>query len=330
MPYTRPYPGGFVDFPSTSTPIDASTLNTMDVGIKTANDQFQTVTTAQRATLTPSVGQAVWDSDLKQLMVFMNASGGNAWQPVGNRIVCASTTRPSSPFEGQEIYETDSQKTLVYNGASWVETSDLDNTGGLSDAGLAQTVRVFANEAARDAAITAPSEGMVAYLTAPTIPAATANTGVGGYTAVPSGVLTVYNGSVWVCTTEVGAGRRGSSGHTTTSTTYVTTLTGDSTAMSVTLVTGTTALVMFGVAAYPAANASARASIAVSGATTLAASDDYSVVNDNAATQLQAAVTSTQILTGLTAGTNTFTLSYRTNTGTCNYIQRWLVVKGIA
>lgn len=126
MPYNRPYPGGFVDFPSTSTPIDASALNTMDVGIKTSNDQFQTVTTAQRATLTPSVGQAVWDSDLKQLMVFMNASGGNAWQPVGNRIVCASTTRPSSPFEGQEIYETDTQKTLVYSGSAWVETNDLD------------------------------------------------------------------------------------------------------------------------------------------------------------------------------------------------------------
>jgi hypothetical protein len=98
----------------------------MDVGIKTANDQFQSVTTAQRAVLVPSVGQAVWDSDLRQLMVFMNAAGGNAWQPVGNRIVCASTTRPSSPFEGQEIYETDTQKTLVYNGSSWVETSDLD------------------------------------------------------------------------------------------------------------------------------------------------------------------------------------------------------------
>lgn len=138
MPYTRPYAGGFQDFPATTTPIDASALNTMDVGIKTANDQFQTVTTAQRATLTPSVGQAVWDSDLKQLMVYMNASGGNAWQPVGNRIVCASTTRPSSPFEGQEIYETDSQKTLVYDGANWIETSDLDSTDGLPSSAQAK------------------------------------------------------------------------------------------------------------------------------------------------------------------------------------------------
>ena len=40
--------------------------------------------------------------------------------------MCASTTRPSSPFEGQEIYETDTQKTLVYSGTAWVETNDLD------------------------------------------------------------------------------------------------------------------------------------------------------------------------------------------------------------
>ena len=143
MPYTRPYSGGFVDFPSTSTPIDASALNTMDVGIKTSNDQFQTVTTAQRATLTPTVGQAVWDSDLRQLMVYINAAGGNAWQPVGNTIVCSSTTRPSTPFEGQEIYETDTNKTLVYNGSSWVETSDLDSTDALPTSAQTKLTNVY-------------------------------------------------------------------------------------------------------------------------------------------------------------------------------------------
>jgi hypothetical protein len=131
MPYTRPYAGGFVDYPSTTTPIDATALNTMDVGIKTSNDQFQTVTTTQRTALSPTVGQAVWDSDLRQLMVFMNAAGGNAWQPVGNSIVCASTTRPSVPFEGQEIYETDTNQKLIYDGSSWIETGDLDNTNGV-------------------------------------------------------------------------------------------------------------------------------------------------------------------------------------------------------
>ena len=33
--------------------------------------------------------------------------------------VCTSTTRPASPFEGQLIYETDTDLTLIYNGSSW-------------------------------------------------------------------------------------------------------------------------------------------------------------------------------------------------------------------
>jgi len=33
--------------------------------------------------------------------------------------VCTSSTRPASPFEGQMIYETDTDKVLVYNGTAW-------------------------------------------------------------------------------------------------------------------------------------------------------------------------------------------------------------------
>ena len=33
--------------------------------------------------------------------------------------VCTSTTRPASPFEGQYIYETDTDKTLFWNGSAW-------------------------------------------------------------------------------------------------------------------------------------------------------------------------------------------------------------------
>ena len=35
--------------------------------------------------------------------------------------VCTSTTRPSSPYDGQVIYETDTDATKVWNGASWVD-----------------------------------------------------------------------------------------------------------------------------------------------------------------------------------------------------------------
>lgn len=34
--------------------------------------------------------------------------------------VCTSSTRPASPYEGQVIYETDTDKTLVWNGSAWV------------------------------------------------------------------------------------------------------------------------------------------------------------------------------------------------------------------
>lgn len=33
--------------------------------------------------------------------------------------VCTSTTRPSSPFDGQMIYETDTDRVLVYDGSAW-------------------------------------------------------------------------------------------------------------------------------------------------------------------------------------------------------------------
>jgi hypothetical protein len=90
----------------------------------------------------------------------------------------------------------------------------------------AQAVMTFTTEAARDTAITAPTEGMVAYLTAPTIPTFT------------GGALTIYNGSVWVCISEQAA--TVSTFESTTSTTYTNLTT---TGPAVTLVTGTAAMI---------------------------------------------------------------------------------------
>lgn len=45
--------------------------------------------------------------------------------------VCTSTTRPSSPYDGQVIYETDTQQTLVYNGSGWVMLTDANQPPGL-------------------------------------------------------------------------------------------------------------------------------------------------------------------------------------------------------
>lgn len=45
---------------------------------------------------------------------------------LGGVVVCTSTTRPTATvFEGQVIYETDTDKLLVYSGAAWVEFATI-------------------------------------------------------------------------------------------------------------------------------------------------------------------------------------------------------------
>lgn len=187
----------------------------------------------------------------------------------------------------------------------------------------------FTNEAARDTAYGAGlspitlQEGMRAYLTAPTVPAAT-----GGTTAVPSGIMTVYNGSAWVCVTPVYAFT--SNAGTTTSGTYTATLSGSpGTNPSVTLSTGTTALVSHQ-ALIKTNNTGQGAvqSVAVSGAGTVAASDNWYIYNEIANYVM---CSFTTVITGLTAGNNTFTLQYRQGSATTTtVINRSLTVCGIA
>lgn len=203
-----------------------------------------------------------------------------------------------------------------------VLTADRYNQDTVSNAFMGRAV--YANEAARDAAITAPEEGMICYLTAPTVPAAT-----GGTTALPSGITTIYNGSVWVCVTEVGTFT--SNGGTTTSVSYTTSLSGSpGTNPSVTLVTGTTVLVCINIGlSYNSSGSGAKyCAVSVSGASTVSASDNYAWVWEGGLQGIGNC--STVILTGLTAGTNTFTLNYKTTGGTGLFQNRGLIVKGIA
>lgn len=186
-------------------------------------------------------------------------------------------------------------------------------------------VRVYTTAAARDAAITAPFEGMVAYLTAP---AAATVTATGTTTAIPTGITTVYNGSAWVCTTPVGAYSNTSA--TTTSTSYVTTLTGDTTAISVTLATGTTALISISCNMAVSVANTLYTTFSVSGATTLSASDTNGAYQYAASAGFNFGATRVYTFSGLTAGTNTFTLAYKTNGGTLTMVQRNLTVQGIA
>jgi microcystin-dependent protein len=177
---------------------------------------------------------------------------------------------------------------------------------------------VFATEAARDAAITSPVEGMRAYITAPTIPATSGTT----FSGIPTGIQTIYNGSVWVCVTPVSAAN-GLSSSSITSTTYTNALWSGS-PLTLTMVTGTTALIQLSARIVAAGNY-----YFVSVKTGTVSASDYQSANIGASTQTSMS-SATYVLGGLTAGTNTFTVQMRSNTGAFSIDQVNLTVTGIA
>jgi hypothetical protein len=220
---------------------------------------------------------------------------------------------------------------------AWSDTGDF-TSGQILTAAAMDKVReamffgqaTFTNEAARDTAFANPGalapitlqEGMRAYLTASTV--ATAS---GTDASIPSGILTVYNGSAWVCVTPVAATTNATG--TVTSTSFTATLSGSpGTNPSVTLATGTTALItLSGEVWNNTAGNGSVVGVAVSGASTVAATDANGMSN---AITTAVAVSRSLVLTGLTAGTNTFTLQYRVGGSTGNFRNRSIVVQGVA
>lgn len=59
-----------------------------------------------------------YQADIDQLQL----GNGTSFVPYGNIVVCTSATRPATPFKGLAIYETDTDKLLVYTTATtgWV------------------------------------------------------------------------------------------------------------------------------------------------------------------------------------------------------------------
>lgn len=45
--------------------------------------------------------------------------------------VCTSTTRPTAPYEGQMIFETDTNRVLIWDNAAWVMIADTDTPPGM-------------------------------------------------------------------------------------------------------------------------------------------------------------------------------------------------------
>jgi len=192
---------------------------------------------------------------------------------------------------------------------------------------------IYATEAARDAAIPTPFEGQRAYITGSTL-----TTAAGQTTVIPTGIQTIHNGSStptyaanWVCVTQVGA-VTDTTCSTVTTASFADPSTAGNTNPTVTLVTGTSAIVDINSTLYNStAGAYNYVSFAVSGATTLAGSEGNSYYySSTGGTPADQHTGRRFIITGLTAGTNTFTMKYKVGSGTGQYNRRTLIVQGIA
>lgn len=184
----------------------------------------------------------------------------------------------------------------------------------------------FATEALRNSWITAPTEGQRAYITGST------ETLGGGVTQAytPTGIQTIHNGTGWVTVTPVGGFSSASA--TTTSGTFVSTLTGDATPITATLRTGTTVLIQTMMRCTTAAAVQIWTSVSISGATTLtAAANTYSVSTANTQAGTTVNTICCSVIHPVSAGVNTFTLNYAISGGaTLTATGRSLIVQGVA
>jgi hypothetical protein len=96
---------------------------------------------------------------------------------------------------------------------------------------------------------------------------------------------------------------------------------------AVTVTCGTIALVWFAAAmANASSDAQCNASVGVSGATSVAASDVWALTSDGVTAGNYIRYGTTHAFTGLTAGSNTFTMKYRAGSSTASYQRREIIV----
>ena len=75
--------------------------------------------------------------------------------------VCTSTTRPTAPYEGQMIYETDTDMVAIWNGTAWRYVSATTPTNGT----VLQVVTATHSTAATNSTTTYADTGLTAIIT---------------------------------------------------------------------------------------------------------------------------------------------------------------------
>lgn len=208
---------------------------------------------------------------------------------------------------GTVVYDSTLGIPQIYNGSAWIPIGE----------------QTFTNESARNAAIPSPAAGMSARLTAPT--GVSVTTGA----QIPSVIQTVYTNGVWACVSEIGS--NGSAAGQSLTTSY-TDLTAGGTAASITLVTGTSAMVTMSALVTQSSGVTRGIyiSAAVSGASTVASSDTFAVGNQSP-NALYIGISGSLVISGLTPGSNTFTLQARADLGISpTFNRRSISVKALA
>lgn len=115
--------------------IDGGANSTYVIDSYNPGTQYSAATAQGRIRLTPSPGShtiQVRGYSVSQSSTWFGTSVGTAFLRVSKivqasqwpavttgTIICTSSTRPASPFVGQQIYETDTKKKWTYDGAAW-------------------------------------------------------------------------------------------------------------------------------------------------------------------------------------------------------------------
>jgi hypothetical protein len=236
----------------------------------------------------------------------------------------ARTAAVTSPQEGNVSFLKDTNTLEIYDGAAWVaygsgDITEISAGTGISVSSGTGPIPTVTNSMAT----TIDAKGDLIVGTGADTFARVAVGGTNGHVLTVDSAETA--GVKWasVSASPASASATVSTTQTTTSSTYTDLATSGP---SVTLTTGTKALVIVTARMNcSSANEAAFSSFAVSGATTISASDAVgSQWNSNASTnQRYSAATR---LTSLTAGSNTFTMKYRRAAGTGEFSDREIIV----
>lgn len=139
-------------------------------------------------------------------------------------------------------------------------------------------------------------------------------------------MVLVYDGTYWISMLPKSAGVLTEESTTSTSFTDLSTA-----GPAVTITTGTTAVVSLSAEfQHSSVGTAMRMGVAVSGATTLAASNDNCLLLVNTVSNYEIQYTRVLQLTGLTAGSNTFTAKYNVGGGTGSFFKRNITVWAVA